>query len=81
MPQQKNKNKEKNRQPETNRSIKPKKFAPVQHVHKNLQNSINVQDQVADMFYLMEDHGKNALRQRHLPHWTLYDQTGNVFTN
>ena len=52
--------------PQTNKSTKPKKFTPVQYAHKNLQNSMNVQDQVADefekmSFYSMEDHGKSAL--------------------
>ena len=47
------------------RSTKPQKFAPVQYAHKNLQNFINVQDQVADefekmSFYSMEDHGKKS---------------------
>ena len=50
------------RQPQTNRSTKPKKFTPVQYAHKNLQNSINVQNQVAGefekmSFYSMEDGG------------------------
>ena len=39
----------------------------MQYTHKNLQNSINVQDQVADKFekmsfYSMEDHGKKCPR-------------------
>ena len=39
------------------------------YAHKNLQNSINVQDQVADefkkmSFYSMEDHGKKVLSDR-----------------
>ena len=47
------KKKKTDRQPQTNRSTKPKEFAPVQYAHKNLQNSINVQDQVADEFEKM----------------------------
>ena len=48
-----------------NRSTKPKEFVPVQFVHKNLQNSINVQDQVINefekmSFYSMEDRGKKS---------------------
>ena len=55
------------RQPQTNRTTKPKKFTPVQYAHKNLQNSINVQDQVADelekmSFCSMEDRGKKCSR-------------------
>ena len=85
MPQQKTKE---NGQAATdkNRSTKPKKFTPVQYVPKNLQNSINVQDQVADefekmSFYSMEDSEENALGQRHSPHWTLFYRTGKVSTN
>ena len=57
------------RQPQTKRSTKPKKFTLVQYAHKNLQNSINVQDQVADefekmSFYSMEDCGKKMLSER-----------------
>ena len=55
------------RQPQTNRSTKPKDFVLVQYAHKNLQNSINVQDQVADefekmSFYSMEDRRKKCSR-------------------
>ena len=78
-----NKTKKSDWQPQTNRYTKLKKFAPVQYAHKNLLNSISIQDHVADefekmSFYSME---KSALGQRHLPHWTLFYQTGNVSTN
>ena len=74
------KKKKNGQQPQTNRSTKPKRFAPVQYVHKNLQNSINVQDQVVDefkkmSFYSMEDRGKECSTGNHSC------QTGKVSTN
>ena len=75
------------RQPQTNKSTKPKKFTPVQYAHNPPpQNSINVQDQVADefekmSFYSMEDRGKSALGQSHSPHWTLFYLIRKVSTN
>lgn len=55
------------RQPQTNRSTKHKKFTPVQNAYKNRQNSINVQDQVVDdfekmSFHSVRDHGKKYSR-------------------
>ena len=54
-------------QPQRNSSTKQKKITPLKYAHKNLQNSINVQDQVADefekmSFYSMEDRGKKCSR-------------------
>ena len=53
--------------PNQKKKKKKKKIAPVQYAHKNLQNSINVQDQIADefekmSFYSMEDRGKKCSR-------------------
>ena len=67
MPQQKTK--KKNGQAATDEQVyqTKKKNAPVQYTQNNLQNSINVQDQVADefekmSFYSMEDRGKKCSR-------------------
>ena len=47
-----------------NRSTKPKKFAPVQYAHKNLQNCINIQDQVEDKFEKMSFYSMENRRKK-----------------
>ena len=66
MPQQKTK-KKMDRQHRRTGLPNQKNSPPVQLVHKNLQNSINVQDHIVDEFekmplYSTEDHGKKHSR-------------------